>query len=59
MENKFFNPLNLFIGMAVTGGMVIGHIAYTHFGWYSVLIPLGFLGMFGIGYIISKIFKLY
>jgi hypothetical protein len=58
MENKFFNPLNFYIGMAITCAIVLGHISYIQFGWYSVFIPLGFLAMFGIGYIVSKIFKL-
>jgi hypothetical protein len=58
MENKFFNPLNFYIGMVITCTIVLGHMAYEQFGWYSVFIPLGFLAMFGIGYIVSKIFKL-
>lgn len=58
MENKFFNPLNLLIGVAITCALVIGYIAYEQFGWYSIFIPFGFLAIFGIGYIVSKIFKI-
>jgi len=58
MENKFFNPRNFIIGIVITCTILVGLMAYELLGWYSVFVPLGFLAMFGIGYIVRKIFKI-
>ena len=58
MKNKFFTATNLLLGVWVSSMLVFGHFMFKNLGWQLVFVPLGLLAIFGIGYIVNKIFKI-